>query len=131
MDKLFLVKFMSKLGRIPSVIFTFLIIVLARVFFRIEDIDMAWTFMQKLFVFDFVKVSIGLNLQYYIAIAIAAFFSFITLTKFGLKLQEKVYVSELKPRGHILFWTLSVITLIFCIASLNATGFSPFIYFRF
>ena len=131
MDKLFLVKVMSKLGRIPSVIFTFLIIVLARVFFRIEDIGMAWTFMERLFAFDFVKVDIMHDLQYYVTIAIATFFSFITLTKFGLKLQDKVYFTELKLKGHILFWILSLIGFAFCVASLNATGFSPFIYFRF
>jgi alginate O-acetyltransferase complex protein AlgI len=131
MDKLFLVKIMTKLGKIPSVIFTFLIIVLARVFFRIENIGMAWTFMQKLFAFDFVKVDVSLNLQYYVTIAIAAFFSFITLSKFGLKLQNKVYFTEYKLKGHILFWVLSLIGFAFCVASLNATGFSPFIYFRF
>ncbi|MDL2239948.1 hypothetical protein LJC25_02500 [Bacteroidales bacterium OttesenSCG-928-K03] len=131
MDRLFLVKFMSKLGRIPSVMVTFLIIVLARVFFRIEDIGMAWTFMQRLFAFDFVSVDIMQNLQYYVTIAIAAFFSFITLSKFGLKLQDKVYFTELKTKGHILFWIVSIIAFVFCLASLNATGFSPFIYFRF
>jgi len=131
MDKLFLVKVMSKLGRIPSVIFTFLIIVLARVFFRIEDIGQAWTFMERLFVFDFVTVDMTLNPQYYVTLAIAAFFSFITLSKFGLKWQEKVYFSEFKLKGHVLFWVLSLIGFAFCVASLNATGFSPFIYFRF
>jgi alginate O-acetyltransferase complex protein AlgI len=131
MDRLFLVKIMSKLGKIPSVLFTFLIIVLARVFFRIENIGMAWTFMQKLFAFDFVKTVAVYDLQSYVTIAIAAFFSFITLTKFGLKLQNKVYFTDYKLKGHILFWVLSLIGFAFCLASLNATGFSPFIYFRF
>ena len=131
MDRLFLVKIMSRLGKIPSVMFTFLIIVLARVFFRIENIGMAWTFMERLFAFDFVRVDVVHNLQYYMAIAIAAFFSFITLTKFGLRLQDKVYFTEFKLKGHILFWVLSLIGFAFCLAGLNATGFSPFIYFRF
>jgi hypothetical protein len=131
MDRLFLVKIMSRLGKIPSVLFTFLIIVLARVFFRIENIGMAWTFMQKLFAFDFAKVDAIYDLQSYVTIAIAAFFSFITLSKFGLKLQDKVYFTEYKLKGHILFWILSLIGFAFCLASLNAVGFSPFIYFRF
>jgi alginate O-acetyltransferase complex protein AlgI len=131
MDRLFLVKIMSRLGKIPSVLFTFLIIVLARVFFRIENIGMAWTFMQKLFAFDFAKVDAIYDLQSYVTIAIAAFFSFITLSKFGLKLQNKVYFTEYKLKGHILFWILSLIGFAFCLASLNAVGFSPFIYFRF
>jgi uncharacterized membrane protein len=87
--------------------------------------------MQRLFAFDFVKVDVVHQLQYFVTIAIAALFSFITLTKFGLKLQDKVYFTEYKLKGHILFWVLSIIGFIFCLASLNATGFSPFIYFRF
>ncbi len=131
MDKMFLVKFMNKLGKIPSVICTFLVIVLARVFFRIEDISLAWTFMTRLFAFDFAPVSWAGNEQYFTTIFVAAFFSFITLFKFGLKLQDKVYFSKLNKGEHILFWIISIILFIFCLASLNATGFSPFIYFRF
>lgn len=131
MDKLFLVKFMNKLGRIPSVIFTFFIIVLARVFFRIEQIDLGWVFLKRLFAFEFAPISIYDNVQFFVTMAIAAFFSFITLSKWGLRLQEKVYFAKLNKREHILFWVVSLLALFVCIGALNATGFSPFIYFRF
>ena len=51
-DKLFLKRFNERLGTIPSVFFTFLIIVLTRCFFRIERIDLSWLFIKRLFAFE-------------------------------------------------------------------------------
>lgn len=130
-DKLFLVKVMNKLGKIPSVIFTFFIIVLTRCFFRIERIDLSWMFLKRLFAFDFTPLDLASNPHFYVTMLIAAIFSFITLTKFGLKWQEKVYFTEYNNRQHITAFVLSILGFVFCLGALNATGFSPFIYFRF
>ncbi|MCK9302264.1 MAG: hypothetical protein M0P35_03575 [Bacteroidales bacterium] len=129
MDKLFLVKVMNKLGKIPSVIFTFFIIVLARVFFRIEQIDLGWVFLKRLFAFEFAPINISSHVI--VIMIVAAFFSFITLSKWGLRLQEKVYYAELSKKEHLIFWIVSLVALFICLGALNATGFSPFIYFRF
>ena len=130
-DKLFLVKWMNKLGRIPSVIITFAIVVLTRCFFRIERIDLSWLFIKKLFAFDFVPFHFSDNPHFYTTMLIATFFSFITLSKFGLRWQEKVYFTEYNKKQHIIAFALSIFGFIFCLGALNATGFSPFIYFRF
>jgi alginate O-acetyltransferase complex protein AlgI len=130
-DKLFLVKWMSKLGRIPSVIITFAIVVLTRCFFRIERIDLSWLFIKRLFAFDFVPFHFSDNPHFYTTMLIAAFFSFITLSKLGLRWQEKVYFTEYNNKQHIIAFVLSLFGFIFCLGALNATGFSPFIYFRF
>lgn len=130
-DKLFLVKVMKKLGRIPSVIFTFMIIVLTRCFFRIERIDLSWMFLKRLFAFEFTPFHFSDNPHFYVTMIVAAIFSFITLTNFGLKWQNKVYFTDYNKRQHIIAFVLSVFGFVFCLGALNATGFSPFIYFRF
>lgn len=130
-DKLFLVKVMKKVGKIPSLIFTFMIIVLTRCFFRIERIDLSWQFIKRLFAFDFAPFHFGENPHLYVTMIVAAFFSFITLSKWGLKLQNLVYFTEFNKKQHVVAWCLSILGFIFCLAALNATGFSPFIYFRF
>lgn len=130
-DKLFLVKFLTKLGKIPSVIFTFLIIVLTRCFFRIERVDLSWTFLKRLFAFDFGGCQITENPHFYFTMGLAAFFSFVTLTKWGKKWQDCVYFSEYSKGGHVLATLLAIFGFIFCLGGLNASGFSPFIYFRF
>ena len=62
---------------------------------------------------------------------VAALFSFLTLTKFGQKVQEKVYFTEYTDIQHIAVWIVAAFAFVFCVAALNATDFSPFIYFRF
>jgi hypothetical protein len=62
---------------------------------------------------------------------VAAFFSFFTLSKFGLKVQDKVYFTDYNKTGHMVALLLSLVAFVFCLGALNASGFSPFIYFRF
>ena len=67
----------------------------------------------------------------YTIMAIAALFSFLTLTGWGKKLEQKVYYTDFSDRQHIWVWIVAALAFIFCVAALNATSFSPFIYFRF
>ena len=62
---------------------------------------------------------------------VAALFSFLTLTKFGQKMQEKAYFTEFNDKQSIAVWIVAACAFVFCVAALNATSFSPFIYFRF
>ncbi len=130
-DKLFLKKFNERLGKFPSVFFTFLIIVLTRCFFRIERIDLSWLFIKRLFAFDFAPFHFSENPHLYVTMLVAAFFSFFTLSKFGIKVQDKVYFTEYNKRQHIIAFVVSIVAFVFCLGALNASGFSPFIYFRF
>lgn len=130
-DKLFLTKVMKKLGRVPSVICTFLTVCIIWVFFRVESLELAWSFIQRMFAFEFVPISFAENNQLFVTMLVAAFFSFFTLSKFGLKVQEKVYSSDFSDKKHIIAWCLAAFAFVFCLAALNATDFSPFIYFRF
>ena len=130
-DKLFLGKVMQKIGKVPSVILTFLTVTIIWVFFRIEDIGMAWIFVTRLFAFDFGDFAFNGNAHVYFILAVAAFFSFITLSRFGQRWQEKVYFKEYTDRQHVLHWLVAAFAFVFCVAALNASDFSPFIYFRF
>ncbi len=130
-DKLFLNKVMQKIGKIPSVFLTFVTVVLIWVFFRIENLGLAWTFITRMFAFDFAAPDWDGQLQFFVTLAAAAFFSFITLAKPGQHLQDKVYSTNYNNGGHIAVWVISIVAFLFCLAALNASGFSPFIYFRF
>ena len=131
LDKLFLGKVMKKIGTVPSVILTFLTVCVIWVFFRIENIGLAWTFVTRMFAFDFSGFAFNGNAQVYTTLAIAAFFSFLTLTGWGKKVEQKVYYTDYSDRNHIWIWIIAILVFAFCVAALNATSFSPFIYFRF
>ena len=107
------------------------IFVLTRCFFRIERIDLSWLFIKRLVAFEFVPFHFSDNPHFYTTILVAAFFSFFTLSKFGLRVQNKVYFTEYGRRQHIIAFIISIFAFVFCLGALNASGFSPFIYFRF
>ncbi len=130
-DKLFLGKVMKKIGTVPSVILTFLTVCIIWMFFRIEDIGLAWTFVTRMFAFDFNGFVFPGNAHVYTTLVIAALFSFITLTGWGKRLEQKTFYTDFSERQHIWVWIAAALLFIFCVAALNATSFSPFIYFRF
>lgn len=99
--------------------------------FRIENLHDAFTFIGRLFAFDFSTFSINADAQFYTTLIAALIFSFIALFPFGKKLQDIVYYKEHTLTGTIVFWLIAVFMLLFCLGALNAVGFSPFIYFRF
>lgn len=131
LGKLFLNNVMQKIGKIPSVILTFLTVTVIWVFFRIDNIDLAWLFVKRLFVFDFSPIQFAPHAQLYLTMLVAAFFAFFTLSGFGKRVQDKVYYTEYSRGWQIGGLSVAILGLFFCIAALNATGFSPFIYFRF
>ena len=131
LDKLFLNKAMKKIGSLPSAILTFLLVTVIWMFFRIENLNLAWTFVTRLFAFDFNGFALNGNAHFYTIMVIAAFFSFFTLSKWGRRVEQWVYYSDFTDRQHIGVWIVTALAYVFCVAALNATSFSPFIYFRF
>ena len=122
---------MKKIGKVPSVLLTFLTVTVIWMFFRIEDLGMAWTFVTRMFAFDFSGFAFNGNAHIYTVMVAAALFSFLTLTGWGKKLEQLVFYTDYSDRQHIWIWIVAAFMFIFCVAALNATSFSPFIYFRF
>ncbi|MBN2683484.1 MAG: MBOAT family protein [Bacteroidales bacterium] len=131
LDRLFLLKFFKLIGKYPSILITFFLTVMGWVIFKIEDFDLAILYYQKLFEFNFHKVVMFHYNEFFFVLGIAFLFAFLTLSKFGLKLQERIFFKDYSNKQHITATVLALIFLIFCIASITASDFNPFIYFRF
>jgi alginate O-acetyltransferase complex protein AlgI len=131
LERLFLLKFLDRIGKIPSILFTFLIVVLARVFFRIETLDDAIIYFQRLFEFDFDPYQWQTKVHFLFIMGLAAIISFIPATKIGMKAETTIYKEDLSIKGYITYSAVAVIFLLYSVASLTGSGFSPFIYFRF
>jgi len=130
-ERLFLLKVLDKVGKWPSIIFTFFVIVIARVFFRVEGLEDAMIYLNRLFAFDFQPVVYQMNNHFYFIMLVATILSFITAFRFGARIEDRIYKTNLIAREHLVYFTVAVLTLLFIIASLAGSGFSPFIYFRF
>lgn len=131
LERLFLLKYLEKIGKIPSIIFAFLVIVLARVFFRVDTLDNAILYFRRLFAFDFLGIEWETKLHFLFIMLLAAVISFIPATNIGKKAESILYKVNLSTREYVIYSLIALVFLIYTTASLSGSGFSPFIYFRF
>ncbi len=131
LDRLFLLKFLKSIGKIPGTLITYMIVLVGWVFFRIEDFNQALFYIQKMFTFDYSASLETISTEFKFTMVLGFIFSFIVLTKPGQWLQHKVYFAEPSLKMHILYFSISVLLLIICTGYISSFGFNPFIYFRF
>lgn len=131
LDRLFLIRILKKTGKIPSIIFTFFVIMIGWVFFRLESINEITIFLKTLFSFN-QTWDLNIDPKFGITVSAATIFSFLVAFRLGKKLEafffkKKKYVFI----HHVFLSILAIFLLIFSISSLTSSGFNPFIYFRF
>ncbi len=131
LERSFLSKVYDRIGRIPSTLITFLLVVLGWVFFRVENLPQALLYLQRMFAFRFEWPDKTFDPEFLSYMALALFFSFVTCSKWGNQLQNYIYFDRYSSSKHFGVFMLSLSLLILCISSITAFGFNPFIYFRF
>ncbi len=129
MEKVVLLKFYNRIGKFFSTALTFFIVVIGWVFFRIEELPDALIYLERLFIFSFKPIHFTAEFYTYFILAIV--FAFFAYGKTGLKIQNKIYFDPFSFRRHLIIASLCTAGLMLSIASITASGFNPFIYFRF
>ena len=131
LDRLFLIKTLSKLGKLSNVLFTFLITIIGWVFFRANSISDATVYLQKMFSLTTSNYTLLFNKEFVFTMFLAAIFSFFTFTSKGQILHDKLF----NPKPSVqLFTSLSVVSVVLIVllaGAIVSTDFNPFIYFRF
>lgn len=129
-ERMFLSSWLKKGGKGIGLVYTFLVVVLAWVPFRIETLPDSMTYFSQLFSFDFSPLDQS-KIQVYVMIVVAMVISLITLSGFGLRLQAKIYKLDLTSKEQVYYFAVAMVFLVLVVATLAGSGFSPFIYFRF
>jgi len=129
-ERWFLLKWYKKIGKFPSVLINFFIVVIGWVFFRVERLTDALHYTNRMFIFDF-KKSVSFDAEFYTIFFIAALFAFFTLFKKGQSIQNAIYSDQYSLKRHFAILIPVILLFIICIASITSSGFNPFIYFRF
>ncbi len=130
-DRLFLMKFYDKIGRFPSMIITFFIVMIGWVVFRLEDIASINIYLNKLFDLESIYLPETIPSLYTIMI-LSIIFSFITFFKFGKKIEHFFFNKDsYSISTNFLLTFIGIIFFILSLSSITAYGFNPFIYFRF
>ncbi|MEI6890454.1 MAG: MBOAT family O-acyltransferase [Bacteroidales bacterium] len=129
-DRLFLLKYFKKAGRAASVAVTFFITVFGWVLFRSESLESFRFYIRRMFAFKGGDNELWLNPKFWTILCIAAVFSFIGYNKSVESWQNRIYD---KPGNGIIigFSLLAMLLFLLSLSAITATGFSPFIYFRF
>jgi len=132
LDRLFLEKFLHRIGRIPSLFITFFIVLVGWTIFAIEDnLSHVFIYLNRMFSFDFTGKEIPISTELVFVLGLAIFISFIGVTKFGQRLQSFIYNDSLTLTRTVgVGLTISVVFCV-CVAYITSSGFNPFIYFRF
>lgn len=130
LERSFLQKAYDKIGKFPSTMITFFIVVIGWVFFRIEYFSDALLFIKRMFAFDF-STTESISPEFYTFFIIATFFAFFAYFQKGQKIQNAIYFNTYNNNIHLVVAALSISLLVLSVASITAFGFNPFIYFRF
>ncbi len=130
MEKGFLQKVYNRIGKLTSTFITFFVVVIGWVFFKVEKIADGFTYLKRLFAFDF-RYAAHFDSEFYTFFWTAVFFAFFTYFPKGQKIQNALLINEYSNAKHVTFTVLSIFMLALSISSITAFDFNPFIYFRF
>jgi len=130
LDRLFLVKFLEKLGKVPAILLTFFLTLMGWVIFRAESLNQVGYYIKTMFMPKFEYQYF--DNQFWAMLVLAMIFGFITAFGFGRKLQQFFfYTNNLKTAQLSVYFGVVVVLFILSTAGIVASGFNPFIYYRF
>lgn len=132
LERLFLGRLLGKAGLVLSLLYTFVVVMIGWVFFRIEHFPVAKRYILKMFSFDFTPMTEPVPAPFRVAILLAVLFSFMGLLTASRRWEYNLYFIEQPSLKWYYGWLpVSIVLFILSLSSIAAQGFNPFIYFRF
>lgn len=131
MERMFLNSFYSKIGKLPSMLITFFIVMIGWVFFRAEDINEALLYLNKLFVVDLHPTDRIYLIDFYVVLVIAAMLSFINIFKFQQAIEKSIYFNLYSNKKTLILGVICYALLVLSASAMVSASFNPFIYYRF
>lgn len=131
-ERMGLNKWLAKMGK-SAFIYTFFIVLIGWVFFRIENLQLSVNYFSRMFAWhpENGAQQWSWDTQFTFTMYVAALFSFFTIPEFGKKLQAKVYTLDYSMRRHYFMAFVAILLCIISAGAISSTDFNPFIYFRF
>jgi alginate O-acetyltransferase complex protein AlgI len=130
-DRLFLLKITERMGKIPSMIFTYIIVTVGWVFFRAHNLEYAMGYLKSMSGFTGAINESILDNKFYFILTIAALFSFTGIFTKVHHVQNNILFRAPAQKRLVTFGFVCIVLMTLCIGSISSSGFNPFIYFRF
>jgi len=132
LDRLFLLKILEKVGKMPATILTFFTVAMAWVLFRLESWHDAKLFYLQLIDYKDFKF-IQFNNSFYLVLLLASLFSIMGRTQYFNRIT--LFFTSTNPTISVakatLITLISILLLFLSIVFLSASNLNPFIYYRF
>jgi len=131
LERIFLGKLLLKLPKFIQISYTFFLVTLGWVMFRVENVKDAFHYLKSMFLINDIQLFVNISTEQWFTGAIALFFAFFCAFDKGKQIQAKVYADVMSLRLSGLMAVVSILLFIFSLSYITASGFNPFIYFRF
>jgi alginate O-acetyltransferase complex protein AlgI len=129
-ERLFLGKWLARLGK-AAFIYTFFVVLIGWVFFRIEYFHPALGYFHRMFTWHPSQSQWLPDAEYKLTLVFACIFSFFTLPRLGQKIQHKIFHEPYVMPRHYIMAAITILLLVISAGRIASSGFNPFIYFRF
>ena len=130
-DRIFLIRFMTKIGKTFSIMFTYLIVLIGWVFFRANTVSDAVLYIEKMFSFTTHGKLLEVDLKVQTVLFIALLVSFAAAWNKIPSIQDVILFEPYPLRRAIVFGIVSIVMLMLCTSAITSSDFNPFIYYRF
>ena len=133
LERLFLLRWLQKIPSWIQIIYTLLTVMIGWVFFRLEHLNDALHYIQRLFSFSSFSITQHYTPEMISMFIAGIFFALLTLTSPGKKWEQHFYhpLSVMKMSWLGIYLPVAILFFIVALSSIIAQGFNPFIYFRF
>ncbi len=131
LDRLFLIKYLTKLGKIPAMLITYFIVLIGWIFFRADSFSDAVGYIQQLFSMDLGGIVYYVSNKFWLVLVVAIVFAFFGLLPKMEKKVANIFANAPNTRMLLLKSFLAFILGSYCLVETMASDFNPFIYFRF
>lgn len=131
LERLFLGKAFTKMGKFIAIPITFIIIITGWVLFRCEDLKLATHVIKQMYAYNFYDGKFALNNDFMFMAILATIISFFTLFQKTKNIQLRLYGETFSNSGKWLALLSGIILFYISLSFVSALDFNPFIYFRF
>lgn len=130
-DRVFLLKAVSVWGKVPRMLLTYFVVLIAWVFFRAESLAQAGSYLGRMFAFESRPHLLSPDARFWLVLVLAILFSFAGAFPKMERWVERRLETPYTLSGYTGAGLVSLMLTLICLTELYGSGFNPFIYFRF
>ena len=131
LDRIFLLRIMERIGKIPSMLITYVIVLIGWCFFRSPSLPHAFHFIASMFKFADGYKGFPADSRLLTSLILAILFSFAASIPKLNTIQNHILFTPPKMNRTVTMGLCGILLLLLSISSISTSGFNPFIYFKF